>query len=173
MTLRRTFDFAVAEKSTPPFSWLALIGGALLFAMAADRYLAAADEHERLVRQEERLKRKVGAAVPFAMLPVSAEKSAPAGRRDISSPFPWDEMLREVELAADSRVAFLGLDTDAPQRRSRISAEARNIDDALAFTARLADSPLAGKVLLLSHETKKNRTVPVIDFALQVDWSVE
>jgi hypothetical protein len=173
MPIRRTFDFAVAEASTSPLAWLALIGGSLLFAMAADRYVAAADEHERLVRQEERLKRKAGAAAPFAAQSASAEKSVPAGRRDIPSAFPWDEMLREVELAADSRVAFLGLDTDASQRRSRISAEARNIEDALAFAARLADSPLAGKVLLLSHETKKNRPVPVIDFALQVDWSVE
>lgn len=172
MSSRRIFNFAASEAPSAPLAWLALVAGALLLAVAADRYAGAATETESLVRQEERLKRKAGAEAPEKVRQAASEKSAPAGRRE-AAVFPWDILLREVELAADSRVAFLALDTDAAQRRSRIGAEARSIEDALAFAGRLGESPLASRVLLLSHEMKKNHAVPVVGFSLQVDWNLE
>lgn len=135
--------------------------------MAADQYSALNDERETLARQTGRLERKL---VPPAVKRTPAtQKSALAGRQEIAA-FPWETVLRELELAVDSRVALLNLDTDTTTRRTRLDAEARNIDDALGFAERLREIPLARRVLLLAHETRKAPAGAVIGFSLQIDW---
>jgi hypothetical protein len=164
------FNFAVAGTGHPVFAWLLLLAGGVASAMMADKYIDADHENESLVRQAGRLERK--AKPPVASRTSVAQKSALAGRREVA-PFPWDTALREIELAVDSRVALLNLDTEAVARRTRIDAEARNIDDALGFADRLRASPVVTRVLLLAHETKKAPVGAVIGFTLQIDWDIE
>lgn len=175
MSMRlRTLDFAAAEAAVPPLAWLALLGGALLFVLAVQGYTDADEEHGRLVRQADKLQRRAGLTASVARMADASmsEKSALATRR-YASPFPWDSVLREIELSIDRSVALASLDTDITQRRTRIVAEARNIDDALAFATRLRKNPIVRQVLLLSHEAKKDPAGPVVGFSLQVDWSGE
>ena len=162
------FNFVADGERRSALAWALLIAGALALAVAADDYAAAAAANERLAGQVERLKRKAKAAPAAVAAP--GQKSAPAERRD-AAPAPWDSLLREIELAADARVALLSLDTDTAARRTRIVAEAKNIDDALAFAARLRDSPLIDAVVLVGHEARKGHAIPVVGFTLQLDWS--
>lgn len=162
-----TYNFVAAEAAIPPLAWVALLAGALLLWAAVDDYTAVAAEQERLTRQADKLQRR--ARIIATANPPAAEKSAAAGRHE-APPFAWDLVLREIELAADRSVALASLDTDAGQRRSRIVAEARHIDDALAFMARLRATPLASRVLLVAHEAKKDPAGPVVGFSLQIDW---
>lgn len=180
MSMRlRTLDFAVAEAAVPPLAWLVLLGGALLFVLAVQGYTDADEEHGRLVRQADKLQRRARLTAPVARIADASaqeksaqEKSALAARR-YTSPFPWDSVLRGLELGIDRSVALASMDTDITQRRTRIVAEARNIDDALAFATRLRKNPIVRQVLLLSHEAKKDPAGPVVGFSLQVDWSGE
>jgi hypothetical protein len=175
MSMRlRTLDFAVAEAAVPPLAWLVLLGGALLFVLAVQGYTDADEEHGRLVRQADKLQRRARLTAPVARIADASaqEKSALATRR-YTSPFPWDSVLRGLELGIDRSVALASMDTDITQRRTRIVAEARNIDDALAFATRLRKNPIVRQVLLLSHEAKKDPAGPVVGFSLQVDWSGE
>lgn len=167
----RTFDFVATEAATPLLAWIALLAGALLLVLAADGYTAAMEEYERLSRQADKLQRRAKTA-DLASRSAAAEKSAPAGRRT-ATPFPWDLVLREIELAADRSVALTSLDTDVALQRTRLVAEARSIDAALAFASRLRATPLASQVLLLTHEAKKDPAGPVVGFSLQIDWSRE
>lgn len=175
MSMRlRTLDFAVAEAAVPPLAWLVLLGGALLFVLAVQGYTDADEEHGRLVRQADKLQRRARLTAPVARIADASaqEKSALATRR-YTSPFPWGSVLRGLELGIDRSVALASMDTDITQRRTRIVAEARNIDDALAFATRLRKNPIVRQVLLLSHEAKKDPAGPVVGFSLQVDWSGE
>jgi hypothetical protein len=148
---------------------LLLVGG-LASVTVAEQYGTIAEEHESLMRQAGRLERKLKPPV-VRRAPV-AQKSALAERHE-TVPFPWDSVLREIEIAVDPRVALLSLDTDMTAARTRLVAEARTIDDALDFAARLRDTPIARRVLLLAHETKKAPAGTVIGFTLQIDWDIE
>jgi hypothetical protein len=163
------FNFVADGERRPVLAWALLVAGALALAVAADDFAAAASDNDRLAGQAEHLKRKAK-STSAAVAAAPGQKSALAERREAPRP-PWDSLLSEIELAADARVALLSLDTDAAARRTRIVAEAKTIDDALAFAARLRDSPLIDDVLLLGHEGKKGQAVPVVGFTLQLDWS--
>lgn len=168
----RSYDFARPEAAVPPLAWLALLAGALLLAAAAYGYAGALDEHERLTRQIDKFERRTRLVAPArktAAAGTAAASTTLAGRAE-KQPFPWDLALREIELAVDKSVALTGIDTETDQRRTRIVAEARAIDDALAFVTRLRDTPLVRQAVLLAHERKEGG---VIGFTLQIDWSFE
>jgi hypothetical protein len=164
------FNFAVARYGYPALAWVLLLAGGLASMAVAERYGAIAEEHESLIRQAGRLERKL--KPPVVRRAPAAQKSALAERHE-TGPFPWDIVLREIEIAVDPRVALLSLDTDMTAARTRLVAEARTIDDALGFAARLRDTPVARRVLLLAHETKKAPAGTVIGFTLQIDWDIE
>jgi hypothetical protein len=164
------FNFAVARPGHPVFAWLLLLAGGLGSIVVAEQYSAMEEEHDTLSRQAGRLERKF--KPPAVSRAPAAQKSALAERHE-ATPFPWDIVLRELEIAVDPHVALLSLDTDRVASRTRLVAEARNIDDALGFAERLRDTPVARRVLLLAHETKKSPAGMVIGFTLQIDWNLE
>ena len=150
-------------------SWLVLAVGAVLAGLAADHYLAAVELNEQLTERVEQLGHRAAAAARTHRRQGAEPKSAPVVRQ-AAADFPWELVLRELELAVGDRVAILSLDTDAAALHSRISAEARTIDDALALVSALRSSPIVREAFLLSHEARKGTPVPVIGFTLQVDW---
>lgn len=170
--MRRIADlnFAVTRTGYPAFAWVLLLTGGLASVTVAERYGALAEEQESLTRQLGRLERKL--KPPDVRRAPVAQKSALAERHE-AAPFPWDIVLREIEIAVDPRIALLSLDTDMTAARTRLVAEARTIDDALGFAARLRDTPVARRVLLLAHETKKAPAGALIGFTLQIDWDLE
>lgn len=190
MAARRDFNFLVEGERPSLAAWLLLLAGIAVLAVAADDYEHVVADNEQLGHQVERLKRKAKVVAPTGVGRRGADKCRPSDARssdarpdcaeNAKSPagmgvpsaaaFPWDIVLREIEFAADARIAMLGVETDAPQRRTRIAAEVRNIDDALAFAARLRESPMVREAFLLSHEAKKGTPVPVLAVTLQVDW---
>lgn len=178
MAMQADFNFIADGERQSLAAWALLIAGVLVLIATADNFAAAAADNQRLTDQVERFKRKGKSAVATAVAPLAARNGAPqqpsasAERRDVPVP-PWDSLLREVELAADASVGLLSVDTDVAARHTRIAAEARNIDDALAFAARLRESPLIDGVLLLAHESKKSQAVAVVGFTLQLEWSAE
>lgn len=190
MAARRDFNFLVEGERPSLAAWFVLLAGIALLAVAADDYDRLAGDAEQLGRQAERLKRKAKVVAPTPVGRRGTDQCRPSDGRPVDarpdcaenakSPagagvpsavaFPWDIVLREIEFAADSRIAMLSVETDAPLRQTRIAAEVRNIDDALAFADRLRDSPMVREAFLLSHEAKKGTPVPVLGVTLQVSW---
>jgi hypothetical protein len=166
------FNFVVEGERPGALAWLLLAIGVIALGIVADGYAAASADNEQLVRQSERLQRRAKTVAVAERRSAGAQKSAVATRQD-KAPFPWDSVLTEVELVADRNVALLSMNTDSSARRTRLTAEARTINDALAFASRLRESPLVREALLASHEARKDGPVPVIAFTLQVDWRVE
>jgi Tfp pilus assembly protein PilN len=152
-------------------AWLLLVLGIIAMAIVADNFAAVGADTDRLERQAERFQRKSKTLVSDHRKP-EPEKSAVVVRRQ-GDAFPWDSVLTELELAVDSHVALLGLNTEVAARRTMLTGEARNIDDVLAFAARLRESPLVREAFLVSHEVRRDGPVPVVAFSVQVLWSVE
>jgi hypothetical protein len=169
---KQDFNFVADGERPMAIAWVLLVLGAIAMAIVADGFAAASADNEQLLRQAERLQRTSKVSVSADRRKSGEKKSAVATRHD-NATFPWDVVLTEVELAFDSRVALLSLDTEAPARRTRLTGEARTIDDALAFAGRLRESPLVREALLVSHEARKDGPVPVIVFTLQIDWSAQ
>lgn len=166
------FNF-VAEGERPiAVAWLLLVLGAIALAVVADGYAAADAEGGQLRRQAERLERKTRLVGTEGRRKAGEQKSVLVARRGSPS-FPWDSVLGELELAAGERIAVLNLNTEALARRTRLTAEARGIDDALALLGRLRESPLVREAFLVSHEAKRDAPVAVVAFTLQIDWSVD
>lgn len=169
MSRNAEFNFAAAAARTPLISWLLLLAGALAGALSAERHAAIGEEHESLARQAGRLERR---SAPAPARHAAARNSAPAERRGDAA-FPWENALREIELAIDPRIALLGLDTETASARTRLDGEARDIGDILAFAERLRASPLARRVLLAAHETRQAPSGAILGFTLQIDWDAE
>lgn len=208
-------DF-VAMPPRSLLAWPCLLIGALLLALAAERYAGAEDELLQAERQLERMQRQhkqllagaasarggkdaraqgqqreqklleetargdwkqVLAAVEAALpVPVVATADAPTdapGTAAVLTPVAADEKTAD---AADKAakvlgpVALLNLNHEGGSRRLRLQAEARNIDDALAFAERLRKSGRFSEVVLGSHERRKSTGMDVLGFTLQASW---
>jgi hypothetical protein len=165
------FNFVAGGDRPIALAWLLLALGIIAMALVADNFAAVGSDTDRLERQADRFQRKSKVVVADNRKS-EAEKSVVVVRHP-GDAFPWDSVLTEMELAVDNRVALLGLNTEVAARRTMLTGEARNIDDVLAFAARLRESPLVREAFLVSHEVHRNGPVPVVAFSVQVLWSVE
>lgn len=172
MSGKRDFNFVVEGERPGALAWALLAIGAIALAVVADGFAAASSDNEQLLRQSERLQRRTKTVIVAQRRSDREQKSVVVTRQD-KAPFPWDGALTEVEMAVDRKVALLSMNTDASARRTRLTAESRTIDDALALASRLRESPLVREALLVSHEARRDGPVPVIAFSLQVDWRPE
>jgi hypothetical protein len=162
------FNFVVESDLPHPWSWMLLVVGAIALAMVADGYATVSEDKANLLRQSDRLDRRTK-VLKSGKQTADRKKSVVVARQDMAD-FPWDGLLIELELAVGDRVGVLSLDTEATARRTWLTAEARDIDDALSLLGRLRQSPLVREAHLVAHEKKRDASVPVITFTLQIDW---
>ncbi|MBI4695294.1 MAG: hypothetical protein HY749_14850 [Gammaproteobacteria bacterium] len=132
-----------------------------------------------LVAQREGLESRLDAlrtaAAAAGKVQRGAKKSAP--ERDagfVELVVPWSALLSELEAASrDSagRIALLGLEPDRVKRRVRITAQARTLEDALAYVKRLATIDVVRTPMLDSHEVRVDDPEHPIQFQVSADWS--
>lgn len=67
---------------------------------------------------------------------------------------PWGDLFEAVESAATTKVALVALQPDADQEVVRITAETKDLDDALAFVRRLQETRRLNGVYLASHQVQ-------------------
>ena len=174
MSMRRiTLDYA-AQARRPLFSWVALAGGALLLALAADGYADLTDEAERLDAQVDRLKRQMAASqTAKGRSDQAARERGQQRERDLlgaAAGDEWTAPLSAIELALDKDVALVSLSQETAGRHVRIGLEARRIEDALAFAERLRASGVFEDVVLTNHEIKKSTGIEVYGLSLVLTW---
>lgn len=166
-------DF-VAPPRRPFVAWLVLVAGAIMFALAADRHADLQEEAEHLEAQVARLKRQ-------AKFPNQGRRQSglQAGEQDLRRESDlailtvgkdWAQPLQALEAAADERVALISLSQESSGRRIRITAEVRQIEDALAFASRLRASGRFTDVLLTGHETKQSDGMEVLSVTFLITW---
>jgi Tfp pilus assembly protein PilN len=160
------FNFASDRRGYPFLAWLLLLCGSVAQIVIADRYAAAEEAHAVAERRIARLERRLA---PVAAVAPATQKSALAERRQTPT-FPWNEALTALEAAIDRDIALLALESDAAAGTTRLSGEARDIDDILAFAERLRASPAVRRALLAAHDTRQTPAGAAIGFVLQIEW---
>ncbi|CDG84580.1 putative uncharacterized protein [Janthinobacterium agaricidamnosum NBRC 102515 = DSM 9628] len=84
---------------------------------------------------------------------------------------PWRDLQEAVAAATPPAVALLALEPDARKRVLKISAEARNSDDMIAYIQQLKEQELFSGVQLVRHEISQLDPNRPIRFQVEAGWS--
>ncbi len=162
-------DFQTPARSGGPVGFAILVLGCLALLALALQFRAASLQREGLELKLEALQATHRAGID-AGAGQNAEDAAPVVTMLGA---PWALLLQELESAshdeADS-VAVLAVEPDREKGRIRITAEARNLDTALAYVQRLQKSRALKYPMLDSHEIRVEDRDQPVRFQLSADW---
>lgn len=105
--------------------------------------------------------------------PTAARDTATAAAIEKQLWIPWSRLLAELETASQdvaSTVSLLEVQPDPAKHLVRITAEARTLQDALAYLERLQKSPALRYPMLESHELRKDDPEHPIRVKLSAEW---
>jgi len=166
-SLRRTLYRA------PRGAWAPVLTGIALCAVVLAQVADYREEREEVDAQLAALRARaaVPAVVPMAQRASVGEQEAAAVNGAIAHlNLPWRALHEAVRAATPSTIALLALEPDAKKRVLRISAEARNSDDMLAYVAALGRAELFGTVTLVRHEVIEQDPNRPLRFQLDAGW---
>ena len=84
---------------------------------------------------------------------------------------PWRALHDAVAAATPKQIALVALEPDPRRRSMKITAEAKNSDDMIAYVEQLKQQELFGAVALLRHETNELDPNRPIRFQVNAQWS--
>ena len=87
---------------------------------------------------------------------------------------PWSSLLADLETASKDTsgdIALLAIEPDHAKHRVRVTAEARNLDFALAYVERLRKTSALRYPMLDSHELRTEDKDHPVRFQVSADWS--
>lgn len=84
---------------------------------------------------------------------------------------PWRALHDAIGAATPASIAMLALEPDARRRSIKITAEAKNSDDMIAYVEALKEQELFTGVALTRHEINELDPVKPIRFQLEAEWS--
>lgn len=147
-----------------------LCGPALL---SAQRYLEEKEELHAL--QAALAARRAPPPVLVAVAPapkvvLSAPQASAVNAAVSQLNLPWRDLAAALLEATPDEVALLALEPDAKRRTVRISAEARNSDDMLAYVARLQAGEWFSSVTLARHEVMQQDPNKPLRFQINASW---
>ena len=164
-------DFAA---DPPRSSWGVVLLGAGLVACAGVGvdYMAASEQVAELAQRQATLERRLErqSALSADGTTPDPQLSAEAARQ---LQHPWDALLGDLEKAigeTGGSVALLSVQPDVAQRQVRLTGEARQLAEILAFVGRLEGQPSLRHPALTSHQSRQSEDVPVIAFTIVAGW---
>ena len=171
-------DFQRAAPS--PWRWLGwgLLGAAVAAAITlADRHSAIEQQHAAARARHQSLSAVVRAAEPrrSASAP-DAQLQVDLRRANLiidQLTIPWESLFGAVEAADVRGLGLLSLAPTARDRSLRVSGEARNLADLLAYVDRAAAQPALSQVHLLGHSSVQREGAPVVAFTLAATWAAQ
>jgi hypothetical protein len=162
-------DFVAAVHRAP-------LTGALLCVLGLSAAVAVGLAFERKLDERGRLEAAVGATPrPRHVAPTvdSIKSAAEAVTVERELNVPWTRLLAELEAASHdsaSTVSLLHVEPDAGKQVVRITAEVRNLADALAYLKRLQKSAVLRYPMLESHERRKDDPEHPLRIKLSAEW---
>lgn len=176
---RLRLDFAPKPRrlSGPGLAVLLLCAALLLAALwpVSQMLSSKAGLEASLARlQAQREARARPAARPAARAVASdpAERTRLRALRRVAQNLttPWADVLESLEAAPNQAVALLSVEPSAAKRSIRITAEARDAQDMLAYLAALQQDTRLTSVVLLSHQVQAQAPGMPLRFQLQAGW---
>lgn len=165
-------DFVRQRHGPRPLAWLLLACGLLVTAAVALDWRSAQADWQSAQAQAERQARQTQRARPVrAAAPVVAPDTLQSGQRIASAlGQPWDLLLRDLESLSAAPVALVGLEARAQGQGVRLTGEARQMQDAVDYVARLRTLPSTRSASLTSHEIRRDGAVEVLRFSVDMSW---
>lgn len=172
-------DFA--EKSlawemanTSPGAWIGCALAASLFSFAALESARCIGLLEQQTREKHILQRQSSevpaVAAPPTLAPVSTAQAGAVNRAVAQLNLPWRDLLDALEEATPPELALLALESHAQAHLLKGVAEARRLEDMLAYLDRLKRQDLFHAVTLTRHEVNERETGKPIRFHFEVRW---
>jgi Tfp pilus assembly protein PilN len=84
---------------------------------------------------------------------------------------PWADLFDALETRSNNTVALLALEPDLSKRVLRITAEAKNKADMLAYVARLSEDRRLLNVHLMDHQMQAQTPGEPVRFSVQASWA--
>jgi hypothetical protein len=84
---------------------------------------------------------------------------------------PWADLFDALETSSNNTVALLALEPDLSKRVLRITAEAKNKSDMLAYVARLNEDRRLLNVHLMDHQLQAQTPGEPVRFSVQASWA--
>jgi Tfp pilus assembly protein PilN len=86
---------------------------------------------------------------------------------------PWDRTFVALEAVDQPGVALLAIDPDPRRDELRITAEAKDMSEMLAYLEQLKGQPSFGSVALQQHEIRADEPARPVRFTLIAQWKAE
>ena len=157
----------------------ALLAGALLglflcvsAAIAGYQLMRARQAHDaQLLQARQRLAKLSGIAVPLPRTLIAPAQAAAVNGAILQLNLPWRDLQDAVAAATPGTVALLTLEPDARKHVLKLTAEAKNSDDMIAYIEKLKQQDFFSAVLLTRHEINLQDANLPIRFQLEVQWA--
>ncbi len=128
---------------------------------------AALDALRRLDADQARASAPVPAAKPD---PRQLALARTTGQVASTLNTPWAGLLTSLGSTARKDVALLGVEPSVAKRSVRLTAEARDDTEMLAWLAALQHDPRLASVVLVSHQVQAQAPGTPIRFQVQAQW---
>jgi len=163
-------DFARPRPRHPRLGWLVLALGLTGLVLAGLEHQAVRTEHAQaeVALAQARAAVRPRAAPNRPSAPVPGQQAGERARAALVR--PWDAVWRGLETATPDGVALLGIDASAAQMDTRLLAEARAMDDAIAYVEALRALPRVRAAQLTQHERRDADGLPLLRFSIEVRW---
>jgi Tfp pilus assembly protein PilN len=120
---------------------------------------------------------RAGSAAPVAVVAASAQpqvgeaQAAAVNGAVLQLNLPWRALHDAIGAATPKNIALLSLEPDPRRRSMKITAEAKDSDDMIAYIEQLKQQELFAAVALLRHEINELDPNRPIRFQLDAQWS--
>ncbi len=167
-SLRRTL------YHTPPLAWAAVLAGAALCAGAAfagyqalaqSRAADARAARAQLARQPAAQARQ---DAPKIVIPEAQGKAVNAAILQLN--LPWRQLQQSVAESTPKSIGLLALEPDPRRQALKITAEAKNADDMIAYIEQLKEQEFFAAAVLVRHEVMETDPNRPLRFQVEVQW---
>lgn len=184
MSMKRTdIDFAPRSlrrtlfRVPPRAAGFLLLTAALCFVLVS-QVAGYREEREQLEALQAAIAARGSAARPLpvaatARFDIPAAQAQAVNDAVLQLNLPWRDLVEAVQAATPDNVALLALEPDARRRLLRITAEARNSDDMLAYVAKMEEGGWFGSVALTRHEIAEQEPNRPLRFQLTAQWGAQ
>lgn len=157
---------------------LALCAGAALYGYRmVVQQRARAEQVSRIEGEQRRLQvqqQRAGAPGAGATAPAKVQISDALGKAVnaavLQLNLPWADVQEAVGAATPPAIALLALEPDPNKQLLKISAEARNADDMIAYIEQLKQQEFFTGAALLRHEVSEQDPNRPIRFQVEAQW---
>lgn len=160
---------------------LALCAGAALYGYRmVEQQRARAEQVSRMEREQRRLQamqQREGApgasgAGHQAKVQISDAQGKAVNSTVLQLNLPWADLQEAVGAATPPAVALLALEPDPNKQLLRISAEAKNADDMIAYIEQLKQQEFFSGAALVRHEVNEQDPNRPIRFLVEAQWGM-